>query len=233
MLGIQKKRQSVLPILMVVLLLLLITQSVASAHGNANPRVLPPNSRVQGLTYGEWSVKWWQYVLSVPASENPLIGATGPGCGIQRIGNVALVVADPTMGEAIACEVPAGTMLFLDILSAECSTVEEDPFYGEDEEEMRACAEAFKLSKLQASIDGIAIHHLTEYIHTSPLFDFTVPEDNILGVEAGSGQSVSNGAHLLLAPLAPGEHTIHLHGEYSKLEFAADLVFDFTVTPGR
>ena len=233
MLGIQKKRQSVLPILMVVLLLLLITQSVASAHGNANPRVLPPNSRVQGLTYGEWSVKWWQYVLSVPASENPLIGATGPGCGIQRIGNVALVVADPTTSEAIACEVPAGTMLFLDILSAECSTVEEDPFYGEDEEEMRACAEAFKLSKLQASIDGIAIHHLTEYIHTSPLFDFTVPEDNILGVEAGSGQSVSNGAHLLLAPLAPGEHTIHLHGEYSELGFAADLVFDFTVTPGR
>lgn len=233
MLGIRGKRQSVLPMLMVVLLLLLITQSVASAHGNPNPHVLPPNSRVQGLTYGEWSARWWQYVLSVPVSENPLVGATGANCGIQQIGNVALVVADPTIGEPIACDVPAGTMLFLDILSAECSTLEEAPFYGGNEEELRACAEDFELSNLWASIDGIAVHHLREYIHTSPLFDFTVPEDNILWVDAGSGQSVSNGAHLLLAPLMPGEHTVHLHGEYAELEFVADLVFDFTVTPRR
>lgn len=232
MLGIRKKYPNALPTLMVVLLLLLITQSVASAHGNANPGVLPPNSRVQGLTYGEWSVKWWQYVLSVPASENPLIGATGANCGIQQIGNVALVVADPTIGERIACEVPAGTMLFLDILSAECSTLEEDPFYGEDEEAMRACAEGFVLSGLEASIDGIEIHGLEDYIHTSPLFDFTVPEENILWVPASSGQSVSNGAHLMVAPLTPGLHTIHLHGEYSD-GFVADLDFEFIVTKGR
>jgi hypothetical protein len=203
-------------VVLVIMVLLLITQSVASAHGNANPGVLPPNSRVQGLTYGEWSARWWQYVLSIPAPQNPLTGGTGANCVFQRIGNVGLVAADPQAGQTLTCEVPAGMMLYLDILSAECSTLEPPPFYGGNEEELRACAESFIHSDLEASIDGVAIQNLSQYIHTSPLFEFTLPEDNILGVPAGSvGESVSNGAHLMLAPLTPGQHTIHLHGEYS------------------
>lgn len=213
--------------------LLLVAIYVASAGGNPNPRVLPPDSRVQGLTYGEWSAKWWQYVLSIPTADNPLTGGTGNQCVYQRIGNVGLVAVDPLVGETIECQVPAGMILYLDILSAECSTVEEPPFYGGNEEELRACAMSFSFTDLQASIDGLAVQNLDRYIHLSPLFAFTLPEDNILGTDEMGGDSISNGAHLMLAPLSPGKHTVDLHASIPELEFTVEMNMDINVTkPG-
>ena len=214
----------------IVMVLLLSTVLVVGVRANANQKVMPPKSRVQGLTYGEWSAKWWQYVLSIPESENPLAGGTENKCAFQQIGNVALIAVDPLSEEPIECEVPTGVMLFLDILSAECSTVEEDPFYGGNEEEMRACAEGFTFTDLQASIDGVAVKNLDRYIHTSPLFDFTLPAENILYTDVLVGQSVSNGAHLILAPLSPGEHAVNLQATIPELEFTVNMNIQFTVT---
>lgn len=61
----------------VAVIFLLTAFSIASRRGNTNPGILPPNSQVQGLTYGEWSALWWQYVLSIPSPKNPLEGGTG------------------------------------------------------------------------------------------------------------------------------------------------------------
>lgn len=226
------KKLRFLSVVGVTAVLLLSTVYIAFARSNANPGVFPPNSRVQGHSYGEWSAIWWQYVFSLPMDQNPLVGATGTECSYERIGNVAVVVIDPTATDPIHCEVEKGTMLFLDILSAECSTLEEPPFYGGNEEELRVCAEGFILHDLEASIDGVPIQNLNRYIHTSPLFEFTVPDNNILGVDAGlTGQSISNGAHLMLKPLAVGAHTIHLHASYPDLEFTVDMTYNLIVTP--
>ncbi len=224
------KRLRIYIAVVVAVVLLLVTVYIASAGRNANPGILPPNSRVQGQTYGEWSAKWWQYVLSIPTPDNPLTGGTGNQCVYQRIGNVGLVAVDPLVGETIECQVPVGMMLYLDILSAECSTVEEPPFYGGNEEELRACALSFSFTDLQASIDGRAVQNLDQYIHLSPLFEFTLPEDNILYTDESLGESVSNSAHLILSPLRPGEHTIYLHASIPELEFTVDMNIELTAT---
>jgi hypothetical protein len=224
------KRSRTWTVLTVAMALLLITTTVAGAGGNANSGVLPPNSRVQGLTYGGWLARWWQYALELPASQNPLSGATGENCTFQRWGSVALVLANSGMDVPIVCEVPVGTMIFLEVLSAECSTLEPPPFYGGNEAELRACAETFVPTALEASIDGIDVKNLSDYVvESSPLYTFTVPEDNILGVEVATGESVASGAHLLLAPLTPGKHTIHVKGTYAQFPYTAAKVFDLTV----
>jgi hypothetical protein len=85
---------------------------------------------------------------------------------------------------------------------------------------------------LEASIDGVEVRNLDKYIFTSPIYQFTVPEDNILGAPAGAtGESIGYGAYLLIAPLSRGKHTIHTHGTYPDFDFTADRVFDLTVTP--
>ena len=224
------KRNKILSIVAVTVVILLGTTYIVFARSNKNPGVLPPNSRVQGLTYGEWSAKWWQYVLSIPEDENPLAGATGTNCIYQQIGNVGLIAFDPLSETTITCEVPTGMVLFLDILSAECSTVEEDPFYGGNEEELRACASRFTFTGLQASIDGSNLQNLDEYIHTSPVFDFTLPEENILYTDELVGQSVSKGAHLMLAPLSSGKHTVYLSATIPELEFTVNMNIDLIVT---
>ena len=220
-------------VVVVIIALLLITVYSASARGRANPGVLPPNSRVQGLTYGEWSAKWWQGLLSIPAPQNPAFGAPWTDCFFERVGNIGLGVAFFSPSGTFTCEMPSGMMLFIPVVTTECSTLEPPPFYGGNEEELRACASGFILSDLQASIDGITIQNLSDYIVTSPLFEFTVPEDNILGVDAGTGQSVAHGAWLMLKPLTPGEHTIYVHSSLPDFDVTFDWYYDITVTRSR
>lgn len=215
--------------LIVAMALLLIATTVVHAGGN-NPGVLPPNSRVQGMTYGDWIAQWWKFALELPLSQNPIAGGTN--CAYQRVGNVALVVANSLLDEPIQCEVPAGTLLYIEVLGAECSTLEPPPFYGGDERELRACVHAIVPEELQASIDGVPVRNLDQYIFTSPMVGFTEPEDNILGVPAGStGYSVGYGAYLLIAPLSPGKHTLYTHGFYPDFDFTANRVIDLTVKP--
>jgi hypothetical protein len=225
------KRSQVISIIVVTAVLLVGVVYIAFARGNANPGVLPPTSRVQGLTYGEWLAKWWNYALIMPTAENPLTGGTGENCVFQRIGNVGLVVANSTLDVPIKCEVPTGMKLYLEVLGAECSNLEESPFYGGNEAELRACAQSFVPEDLQASIDGVEVQNLSKYIFTSPLYEFTEPEDNILGVPAGTtGKSIGSGAYLMLGPFSPGKHTIHVKGTYPNLDYTADKTFDLTVT---
>jgi hypothetical protein len=142
-----------------------------------------------------------------------------------------MIIGDTSIGVPLECQVPAGTMLFFVIVASECSTLEPPPFYGGNEEELTACAQSFVTENLQASIDGVEVQNLDQYLFTSPLYEFTLPEDNVFGLPVGTtGESVSYGAWLLLAPLNPGPHTIYLYGSYPSLGFVSVQTYELTVT---
>jgi len=213
------------------LALLLVTAYAASANGSTNPRVLPPDARVYGLTLGEWSASWWQALFAIPAAENPAMGAPWTDCYLQHIGNVGLGIAFFAESGTFACEMPSGTVLVQPVVGTECSTVEAPPYYGGTPQELRACATSVVKTNLQVTIDGVPVKNPSRYLVTSPLYFFTVPDDNVLGVPAGSGWSVSHGAFFMLAPLSPGQHTMHVHGEMPEYDFVYDWNYDITVTP--
>jgi hypothetical protein len=225
------KRSRVFIIIAVSVVLLLGTVYIVLARSNPNGGVLPPASRVQGLAYEEWLARWWQYALVTPSGQNPISGETGNNCVYQRIGNVGLLLANSTLTEPIVCEVPNGMMLFVEVLGAECSTMEEAPFFGGNEAELRTCAQAFIPQDLVASIDGVDVKNLDKYVFISPAYDITAPENNILGAPGGTvGKSVGSGAYLMISPLSVGKHTLHLKGTYPTLEYTADKTFDLTVS---
>jgi hypothetical protein len=128
---------------------------------------------------------------------------------------------------------PAGKALFFPILNVECSTVEPPPFFGSNEAELRACAEGFlnDTAGLACEIDGVSIQNLQAYRAGSPLFDFTIPDNNILGLAAGSGQAVADGVYLMLAPLSVGQHTIHFTGTFVSFGFTLDITYHLSVVP--
>jgi len=214
--------------LIVALALLLVTVSVAGASGNANPGVLPPSSQVQGRTYGEWSTAVWRYFFETPVSENPIFGAPWTDCYLERVGNVGLAVPFTTSG-SFTCEMPAGTILYLLVVASECSTVE-PPTVGGSEEELLACAQSYVPSDLQASIDGVALRNVSDYVVTSPLFEFTLPDDNLFGLPGGTtAQSIAYGTFLMLVPLSPGQHTLWVHGAIPSGGFLYDMTYYVTV----
>jgi hypothetical protein len=209
--------------------MLLLTLSTSGAQAKEHPGVLPPTAKVQGLTLGEWGADLWRATFAIPASQHPGLGFPWSNCYLKQIGNVGLGVAYFYSGSS-ECEMPTGMMLYVPVVGSECSNIEE-PTIGGSEEELRACALNLAHDNLEASIDGIPIRNIENYTVLSPLYQFSVPEDNILGAPAGTYNSVAYTTGFLLTPLSPGEHTVHVHGEIPNGGgFVYDWIYQITVT---
>jgi hypothetical protein len=211
---------------------------------NGNPRVLPPNSHPYGMTYGEWSVKWWQWTYSLPVDQNPSFdeggnctnganGQFGPVWFLTGVINIS-GTAERT------CTVPAGKALFFPILNVECATLEGN---GSTEAELRTCTSGFMsfVTNVEAEIDGVPIQNSDNYRTSSPLFTYgPLPDNNILqlfGYTAPAGAtslSVGDGFYLMLAPLSVGKHTLHYTGTFGDpINFTLDITYNLTVAPYR
>ena len=212
-----------------------LVSMTAQAESNPNPKVLPVNSVPYGKTYGEWSAEWWEWALSIPTPDNPLLDMNGEKCGVEQSGDVWFLAGNFGGASERTCTVPAGKAIFFPIINAEWSVVEGEcpldiDISGTNEEALRACAVAFMdhVTELEVSVDGTTLQNLENYRVQSPLFTFELPEDNILGLSAGPSPSVSDGFWIMLAPLSAGEHTIHFRGE-ADFPFVTKVTYTLTV----
>jgi hypothetical protein len=203
--------------------------SVQGAKGN--PRVIPPQAKFRGLSYGEWGAEWWTSLFSIPVidDQHPIISG-----GSFEGGKGVLFLVGAQGGSEFDITIPPGTPLFFPVVNAECSILEPDPFHGDDEASLRACANGFidNSSGQFATIDGVPVNDLSSYRVESPLFEFgPLPENNLFdyfGINAPAGttsSSVDAGIYLLLAPLSVGEHEIHFGGTF---DVEPSVVFDTT-----
>lgn len=79
------------------------------------------------------------------------------------------------------------------------------------------------------TIDGVNVPNLGRFLVTSPVFDFTVPENNVLGVPSGFGQSLSNGYFVILPPLSVGTHVIRYGGTFPEWDASLEITYNLTV----
>jgi hypothetical protein len=206
----------------------------------AGAAIIPPQAKggyAYCMTYAEWSAAWWQWALSLSADENPWYDVDGScvnGAFGQREPVWFLTGVHNVSGTAVRnCTVPAGKTLFFPIINAECSTLETPPFNCSNEANCLSCAMSFTIGDVFATIDGVAVKNLDRYLVQSPLFTFTLPNNNVWGMPAGStGQSVSSGYYLMLSPLSPGVHVIHFGGTYTDYNFSLNITYNLTVAPG-
>jgi hypothetical protein len=220
---------------MFLILVILATGSqVDQGQGNNhNQGVMPTNAKFRGLTYGEWGASWWQAAFQIPVEEgdHPLFSG-GAFQGPKGVVFLAAVVGEPAVVEVT---IPAGTPLFFPIVNSECSTIEEPPFFGSNETELRQCVNDFidQTSGLFAEIDFLPVDNIEAQRVESPLFEFgPLPENNVFGEPAGTASpSVDAGYYLLLAPLSAGEHVVSVGGTFDLFGASIDTTFLITVEP--
>jgi hypothetical protein len=221
---------------------------------NANPGVLPPYAKPYGMTYGEWSAKWYQWQYSLPVDQHPLFdtadcneGQTG---AVWFLGGTFTVREEngSVIGEAQRdCAIPVGKALFFPILNGECDEIVDG---STDEAFLRECAntQADHIQDLEVAIDGKEVEHLSLYRAESPFFTYgPLPENNILlnsGFPAATAgttvSSVADGYYLMLAPLSVGDHTVNFKGavvftseeDGFDFRFELDIAYFITVQPG-
>jgi cache domain-containing protein len=184
-----------------------------STAGNEIEEVFTTTSNPYGLTYGEWTARWWQWAYSIPRDVHPAYDDSGRYCAEGQTGPVWFLAGTYEHPAERYCTIPAGKAILLPILNSECSYAEFPNLNAE--EELRQCAKQMQDSvvQLEASIDGVAIAALQQYRLQSPLFNLTLGENNILGLPVNTTtEAVSDGNWLFLKPLSIGEHVIYFKG---------------------
>jgi hypothetical protein len=173
--------------------------------------VFPPESRPYGLSYGEWSAIWWRWQLCIPVSDHPARG--GPHVAQSQ---PVFFLAGAFVSEEVprrSFRVPAGKPILLAIITGECSTLEVGTdWFCEDDATCRDCAsratspgdELGCTIARPCSSDGVAVNDLHSFRAASPSFQFTLPDDDILGVDGREGLSAADGYYLLLPPGVSG-----------------------------
>jgi hypothetical protein len=189
------------------------------------------------LTYGGWSAKWWQWLLSIPKDTSPAGDSTGEKCALHQAGPVWFLAGTFGGSAERSCTVPAGKAILLPILAAECSFAEYPTF--KTESELRNCAKplADVITDMVVNVDGVGFKNLEQYRIQSPLFNFSFPENNVYGVTSGPSEAVSDGYFILLSPLSPGLHVLHFSAAVIGLttanipttNFATDTTYHLTV----
>ncbi len=213
-------------ILVITVVIALTVPSRMALADDINPGVFAIDSQPYGLTYAQWSERWWQWAFMQTTFDN-CPNESGP----------VWFLTGPTQS---SCTIPTNTALMLPTFDVEWSAIEANiqgsqpgangtcfvPTHsnGTSYAALLACArtQANNATRpgamLKAEVDGRILQSLTDYrAHSEPPpVTFTAVSGNLFGLPPGSTQSVADGFWIILQPLSAGKHA---------LDFAATVPF--------
>lgn len=183
-----------------------------------------------GASYGEWSARWWQWILSIPAATNPNFEGDCAQGQFDRVWFLA------SLFEAAAvtrhCTVPAGMPILVPVINAISFRPQNQGTVLDLRRGAKELIDAVDPASLLVTVDGqdVAIHRAT-----SPSFSIVNPAKVILPkgwlkLPGNADSLVSDGYWVLLEPLSPGSHEIHVKGAIYDLGYWVDVTYKLIVT---
>ncbi len=198
-----------------------------------NPGVYPKDSKPFGIPIEEWLVKHTQWLFQTPYDVHPGGTYTPEKCSSSQSGPVWYLTLITEGNEQRTCTIPSDKAILLPILVGFCSE------WDSKGKTITECAkEGNEHGVISATVDGKAIKDIKSYRTQSPIFNITVPENNVIGDTPGSGKGNTEGFFLFLEPLSPGNHTVQTttsvrNPDPSKFgyNYGASLTYNLIVKP--
>ncbi|HEU4444477.1 MAG TPA: hypothetical protein VFR94_07385 [Nitrososphaeraceae archaeon] len=183
--------------------------------------------------------QWWQWVLSIPPEDNPLLDTTGESCQEGDMGDVFFLVGTLGGSAERECTISEGQEILIPIFNSICFDLPGgfDPDLpgqfsrprGPDSCEEQVESFIDQASNLELTIDGVSIENLEDFRVQSNPFPIRLPEDNIVGEGLPSRPfiGISDGYWAIVESLPEGEHTIEFGGQ--ALGFTVDVTYHLTI----
>ena len=173
------------------------------------------DSNPLNVSYADWTEKWWQWTYSIPWDKNPSYDDTGKYCSENQNGPVWFLTLAYKHPVIRTCDIPQNTALLITLLNSECSYAEFPMLKTEDE--LRDCAKRMQdlVVGVNASLNRVYVPNLENYRVQTAIFNFTLPENNILNLTSQTTQSVADGNWLFLKHLPAGTHELKVKGDVS------------------
>lgn len=161
------------------------------------------NTTPYGLTYKQWIIKWWKWLLKIPVPISPTMDETGNNAYIgQDDSNVFFLCQTFEQTGVIPSRIVSihkGMSLFLPLINW-ISVFPEDGITDEGLS-LKARAKMNTIADLAITINGTCIKNLKEYRLMPGPFHVELPENNILNSNPGSKRVVSDGYWIMTYPI--------------------------------
>ena len=193
--------------------------------------------------YGQLSAEWWQWVLAIPPSVNPLLDATGDNRMVGQHGATWFLAGSwlPPGPVTRTCDIPQTATLFFPVINNINFDTPGQCGQGPaplPSSSYRALSKAYidGAIKLSATLDGKPVIPPMKRT-VSPVFEVTLPDDNIFvgactpDLDGDTySPAVDDGFYVRINPLPVGTHTLHIHAEDGSGN-SLDVTYTLNVLP--
>lgn len=184
-----------------------------------------------GLSWAEWTCKWWQWLLSMPKEKNPVLGTTNEDFYLAQKTKVVFLAGTLGGSAERTYIIPSNKPAFFPIINFITSYIEE-PYLKTDLELIsRAKGDIDDIASKEAVIDGINLEAVEKYRIRSTAFMIRYSENNVFGFPPVWTRAVSDGFWVFLRPLSSGMHHIHAAGSCSSGKTKVDITWHLDVRP--
>ena len=189
-----------------------------------------PESKPFGLTYGQWTVKWWQWLTSIPTGTNPAVDEDGHNAAVNQNDPYVWFLAGTFVRRNAMrnCVVPASKAILFPVINYQMNSIESPELKDEFELTEHVRQDEDDIVSLKAVIDG---QKLPIYrVRSDPLmFQINVPEDNPFAIAGGGSiKTTADGYWVFLKPLTPGEHYLDFAGACAAGARSVAAVYNLT-----
>jgi len=190
-------------------------------YASEGVEIFPPDSNPYGLTYGEWSAKWWQWILAIPPDRNPLLDKTGQYCNEGQTDQNVFFLGGTFGGKVErTCTIPSDKAIFFPIVNIEADLVHTPEARTEEGLKKFVKEDQDAVTLVSARVNDTELTGLNNFRVQSPLFNLSYPSNNIYGVNSGQTTAISEGTWIMIEPLSPGNYEINFKG----------VILDYTTT---
>jgi hypothetical protein len=187
------------------------------------------NSEPFGLSYDEWTIRWWRWLIAIPKSINPALDLNGDNCSQNQFDEEVWFVAGtakPLTSVKRKCIIPSGRAILFPIVNNLVSFLEYPETKNENDLLSIVGKDFANGTEMQLQVDETSFPLIDICRVTSHPFEITYPVDNIFQAKPGISIAVSDGFWVFLHPLPNGKHSIFFYGHEPNYETEVHYVIE-------
>jgi hypothetical protein len=215
--GFSMRTIAVVTVFIAIISYVLFSSPVAASISSPStePQLLPTS------VSSSVSVKWWQWLLSIPANSNPIF--SNP-CNVKQTDQFFYLAGTFGGSADRNCTVPKGKPIFFPVINI-LASLDPTPDFN-TLEKLKIAADGYidGATDVKVSVDGVSVKNINSLRAQSPPFKV---QDNL--TPDGVLTAVSDGYWVPLKPLSVGQHTIHFAGKQPDFNFELDVTYHITV----
>jgi hypothetical protein len=193
---------------------------VTDKNSNSDISWFTSDSHPYGLSYGEWTVKWWQWLLSTPRSSNPLIDQSGENAAINQPTENVWFLAGRLGGEDKNfpfrnCNIPVGRSILFPVINCEANPIEYPELKTEEALIEHVVKDENSIVEKICILNNMYID--VQRVKSDPeIFEVNLNNDNVFNVNGGIAKCTADGYWCFLKPLPEGKYELSFRGSCEK-----------------